>query len=260
MHKPVLRDAKAAAFFAEAVFDRNFVVLERHFERLIRTHQRDLLPVDTGALRIDDERRDAAAVAFGPGARVENAPVRAADAGDPHLRAVDDVAIALQLGARRDRARRIGAAARLADRHERLLTLRDRRDAVFLDLVPRSVEDRRAAGLGRTRRRPGNTVPCGISRLPPRRRTGRADRARRHRIRRATARTKGRGSRAFARRRSSTSGGSVIESNSDFSSSGRTSRVMKSRTVSCNITYSSGSRHPVCGRFRFGRCKHRAAP
>src|SRR4029079_1368506 len=60
---------------------------------------------------------------------------------DEDLRAVQDVAIALPLGTRADRAPGVGPARGLGDRDERLVALADRRHRVLLDLLARAAED-----------------------------------------------------------------------------------------------------------------------
>src|SRR5262249_7206505 len=130
MHQPFLADREARALLAQAVLQRYLDVDEVHLVGRIRTDHRDRLHRHTGRAAIDDETSDAAAGALLASARENEAPVGPAGRGDPHLGAVDDVAVAFAHGARANRARRVGTARGFGNGHETLRALADARLAV----------------------------------------------------------------------------------------------------------------------------------
>src|SRR5581483_2576916 len=134
MDQPGLGELEALPFLAEAIFLRDLAVLQVDLVREVRADHRDRLVAEALELLLDDERGDAVTALARPGAREHEPPVRLADARDPDLGAVQDVAIAALLGARLDGAARVRAAARLRDGDERLAAGRHRGNGVFLDL------------------------------------------------------------------------------------------------------------------------------
>src|SRR5205807_5276635 len=130
------------AFIAKAVSLRHLAVLKIDLVREIRADHRDRLVTEALEPLLHDERGDAVPPLARSGTREHQAPIRLPDAGDPDLRAVEDVSVALLLGAGLDRAPRVRSAARLGDGNERLVAVLNRRHRVFFDLVLAAEKDR----------------------------------------------------------------------------------------------------------------------
>jgi hypothetical protein len=80
---------------------------------------------------LDDERGDAARAGVDVGLGVDDQRVGIAAVGDPHLRAVEDVAVALRFGAQLH-ADDVGAGVRLAHRERADVLARDELGQVLL--------------------------------------------------------------------------------------------------------------------------------
>ena len=120
LDQPFLRDLEALPLLAEPVLDRDRRVVEVDLVGRVGADDRNALEADPRRVAVDDEAGDPAAFSLCAGAREKDAPVAIARVGDPHLRAVDDVAVAVAHRAAADRARRIGAAGGFAESRRRL--------------------------------------------------------------------------------------------------------------------------------------------
>ncbi len=134
MHQPGLGELEPLPFLADAVLGRHPDVLEGELVRSIGADHRDLRQRQPRRRLLDDEGRDVAALLLAAGAGEDDAPVRLAGAGDPDLGAVQHVVVAVAHRPGLDRARRVGAARGLGDRHEGLVAVRHHRVGVLGDL------------------------------------------------------------------------------------------------------------------------------
>src|SRR3954454_11072009 len=141
VNQPGFGQLEAFAFIAEAVVLRDLAILQADLVGKVRADDRHRLVRKALEVLFDDEGRHAVA-ALAAGAREHESPVRLADAGDPELGAVENVAVAAFLGAGLDRAARVGAAARLGDRHEGFVSVLYRRHRILFDLVLAAEENR----------------------------------------------------------------------------------------------------------------------
>jgi hypothetical protein len=121
--QPIENIAEALAFLADQVLGRNFEIVEEQLAGLVIDHVADRL--DRQALpdrpaQIDEEHRQPigflADLGQWRGARQKDHQVRMLDAADPHLLAVDDIAIPLA-DCGRFELRRIRAGRWFGDAH-----------------------------------------------------------------------------------------------------------------------------------------------
>src|SRR5206468_1534651 len=129
--------AEPASLPAEQVVLRHLAILHDHLVRhRHRPDRADRPRGEAGRALVDDEAADPLASLRGVGADEDHAPLGLVDVGDERLGAVEDPAIAALDTAALDRARRIGAAARLGDSEEGVEAVPQRGHGVLLDLLP----------------------------------------------------------------------------------------------------------------------------
>ena len=132
---------EAGAFRPDQVLCRDLDVVEVQDVGGERGQHLDRALGKASRVGVDDERADGVLVALLARSRVDDAPVRVRDVACPHLLAVDDVPVALPLGAAADGPRRVRAARALTDRGKRLARAsRDHRRRVAVEELARRTE------------------------------------------------------------------------------------------------------------------------
>src|SRR5262245_21273587 len=143
LHEQVEREIEPLALGADEVLGGNLAVLEGDVVRDRRgPDDLDRLRGEARRAPLKYEARDPATALLLVGARPHQAPRRVVGARGEDLAPVEHPAIAALLGARLDRAGRVGAAGGLGDREERLEPVADGRHGVLLDLLRVAGPDR----------------------------------------------------------------------------------------------------------------------
>ena len=140
--EPAHQHAHATADLADHVLRRHLAVLEHQLAG-VRPPHAELVELlgggEAGHALLDQEGGDAAAAGVGVGLGVDHEDLGVRPVGDPHLRPVEDVAIALALGPRAH-AHHVRARARLAHGERADMLARDQLGQVAGALGLRAVE------------------------------------------------------------------------------------------------------------------------
>src|SRR5262245_33330922 len=143
LHEQIEGEIEPLALGADEVLGRDLAVLQGDVVRDRRGPDHlDRLRGEAGRASLEDEARDPTTALRLVGTRPDQTPRRVVGARGEDLAAVQDPAVAALLGARLDRAGRVGAAGRLGDGEERLEAVADGRHRVFLDLLRVAGPDR----------------------------------------------------------------------------------------------------------------------
>src|SRR2546426_2768381 len=135
-HEEIEGQVEALALRADQALGGKLAVLEDHVVRHRgRTDGPDGPRAEPWRPALEDEARDAAAPLRPVGPRPHDAPRRVVGARDEDLPTVQHPAIATLLGARLDRAGRVGSPRGLRDGKERLQAIADGRHRVLGDLL-----------------------------------------------------------------------------------------------------------------------------